>query len=88
MKHNHLPKWLRKDVAAEIIADLISHKSKELEILKASGNPIDFTLLTMEIENLLEERKEMYFGNTEIIQKILVEYAPMVKERLTKGDHS
>ena len=56
------------EIAVEIMAAKIAQVSKEGYSLKNSN-----------LKNLLEERNEMYKGNDEIIEKIIKEYGPEIK---------
>lgn len=78
-----MPKWLKKDLATEILADLINIKTKELLQLQKSTAK---DLINQEIEQLLKERIEMYFGNEEAIKKIITKYGPIVKNHFNQGD--
>lgn len=81
--YESIPKWLQKDLAIDIIANLIGIKTKKLLQEK---DPVAIDLINKEIEHLHQEKKEMYFGNEEIIKKIIIEYGPIVKKHFNQGD--
>lgn len=56
------------EVAIEILAAKISSCYKQ-----------GYTVKDNEIKELLKEREEMYTGNKEVIEKIIREYGPEVK---------
>lgn len=77
-----IPKWLKKDLAAEIIADLIHHTSKQLYKNHQDIRSIfSETLLPV----YLQERKCMYLGNLPLIEKIIFQYGPIIKGKYTNS---
>jgi hypothetical protein len=80
---NSIPEWVRKDIAIEVIAEVLADKSREIEREEQKENPDLNKLQQLEEEerNLLKERQEMYFGNTEVIRKILIEYGEKVRKK-------
>jgi hypothetical protein len=80
---NSLPKWVRKDIAIEVLAEVMADKRREIMSEEDQPNPDQDKIQRLEDELaiLSEERKEMYMGNQEVIQKILVEYGAIVRQK-------
>ena len=57
------------EIAVEILAAKIAKESRESE----------YNLNEQKITELLKERDEMYKGNVDIINKIIKEYGPEIK---------
>lgn len=80
---NSLPKWVGKDIAIEVLAEIMADKRREIMSEEDQPNPDQDKIQRLEDELaiLSEERKEMYMGNQEVIQKILVEYGAIVRQK-------
>jgi hypothetical protein len=80
---NSLPKWVRKDIAIEVLSEVMADKRREIMSEEDQPNPDQDKIQRLEDELaiLSEERKEMYMGNQEVIQKILVEYGAIVRQK-------
>lgn len=64
------------EIAVEIIAAQIARYSNK-----------GYTVNDKRIKELLEERNQMYNGNDQIIDKIITEYGPEIKNNYKKGEN-
>lgn len=86
--YDSIPTWVRKDVAIEIMAEMLADKTRE--ILEARKPPVDYgklKKLEQERDDLLGERKKMYFGDEVVIKKIILEYGEIVRNQYTGDQH-
>ncbi len=77
-----IPEWVRLDVAIEIMAEKLAEKRREIRSCKENNDETQQGKLEKELELLLEERQNMYFGDNQIIKKIIVIYGPQVRKNL------
>lgn len=63
------------EIAVEIIAAQIAQYSNK-----------GYTINDKKMKELLEERNQMYYGNEQIIDKIIREYGPEIKNNYKKGE--
>lgn len=64
------------EIAVEIIAAQIARYSNK-----------GYTVNDKRMKELLEERNQMYNGNDQIIDKIITEYGPEIKNNYKKGEN-
>lgn len=64
------------EIAVEIIAAQIARYSNK-----------GYTVNDKRMKELLEERNQMYNGNEQIIDKIITEYGPEIKNNYKKGEN-
>ena len=64
------------EIAVEIIAAQIARYSNK-----------GYTVNDKRMKELLEERNQMYCGNEQIIDKIITEYGPEIKNNYKKGEN-
>lgn len=64
-----MSKNTKLEIAVEIIAAKIAKTSKE-----------GYSVNDEKMKQLLDERNKMYIGDEEIINKILIEYGPEIKD--------
>lgn len=64
------------EIAVEIIAAQIARYSNK-----------GYTINDKKMKELLEERNQMYHGNEQIIDKIITEYGPEIKNNYKKGEN-
>ncbi|TCS93589.1 hypothetical protein [Hazenella coriacea] len=78
-----IPKWVKKDIAIEVMAEMLADQRQLIREEERKPNPDLHQIQQLYIQKrkLLKERKEMYFGNQEIIQKILIQYGEKVRQK-------
>lgn len=64
------------EIAVEVIAAKIAKVSNE-----------GYTIKNKKMQELIEERNQMYQGNEQIIDKIITEYGPEIKNNYKKGEN-
>ena len=64
------------EIAVEVIAAKIAKVSNE-----------GYTIKKKKMQELIEERNQMYQGNEQIIDKIITEYGPEIKNNYKKGEN-
>ena len=64
------------EMAVEVIAAKIAKVSNE-----------GYTIKNKKMQELIEERNQMYCGNEQIIDKIITEYGPEIKNNYKKGEN-
>lgn len=64
------------EIAVEILAAQIARYSNK-----------GYTINDKKMKELLEERNQMYRGNESIIDKIITEYGPEIKNNYKKGEN-
>ena len=64
------------EIAVEVIAAKIAKVSNE-----------GYTIKNKKMQELIEERNQMYYGNEQIIDKIITEYGPEIKNNYKKGEN-
>jgi predicted ABC-type ATPase len=80
--YESIPDWVRLDVAIEIIAEMISTTRQQLRLAKENQNKTFIKEQKKRLDVLRIERLEMYFGNKEVIKKIICKYGPIVRREL------
>lgn len=65
---------VKLEVAIEIISSKIAEASRE-----------GYTVETQEMQQLLEEQKQVYKCNNEVIKKVLEVYGKDIKEKYSEG---
>ncbi|MXQ53054.1 zeta toxin family protein [Shimazuella alba] len=80
--YESIPDWVRLDVAIEIIAEMISTTRQQLRSAKENQNKTFIKEQKKRLDVLRKERLEMYFGNKEVIRKIICEYGLIVRREL------
>jgi hypothetical protein len=80
--YESIPDWVRLDVAIEIIAEMISATRQKLRLAKENQNKTFIKEQKKRLDVLRKERLEMYFGNKEVIKKIICKYGPIVRREL------
>lgn len=65
---------VKLEVAIEIISSKIAEASRE-----------GYTVETKEMQQLLEEQKQVYKCNNEVIKKVLEVYGKDIKEKYSEG---
>ena len=80
-KYEDIPEWARLDVAIEIISELLSEKRRIVAESKEKGESKDILESHQkELDMLIEEREKMYFGDKDVLKKIIDEYGPEVRK--------
>lgn len=78
-----IPEGVKKDIAIEVMAEMLADQRRLIREEESKTNPDLHQLQQLYIEKrrLLKERKEMYFGNKVILEKILVQYGEKVHQK-------
>ena len=70
MKQDQISENTKLEIALEILSTKIAITSKE-----------GYSVKNKNMQVLLKDRQEMYLGNKEVIEKIINEYGPEVKQK-------
>ncbi|WP_028778238.1 hypothetical protein [Shimazuella kribbensis] len=80
-KFEEIPEGVRLEIAIEIIAEILSDKRRLIHRLKEEGGKeSSIEKHETELESLIKERQKMYFGDEEVLKKIIVQYGPVVRK--------
>ena len=82
----HFEEFAQSELAIDIIATMLGFNTNEIleEKMKSEPNTERMAALKIEQKHLMDERKQIYWGNKDVMDECIKKYAPIIRARYEK----